>query len=243
MSPGGGGGTPGLELCEPLLETIEIELRDARQQPRDLDSKLLGTLGSGRLQRQRTEALANLRLDVAGALDFECDARELELRAMAPRLEAAESRRLLDQGSALGRLRREDRLHLALADDRVHPLAEPEVGQQLDEVEPPDSRTIDEVLAFAAAMQPARHRELREVDGQGTVGVVEEELDLAEIRSPARAAAGEEDVVGLLGPQLGRAERAGGPANRIRDVGLAGAVRADDHADARLETDLDRVRK
>ena len=125
----------------------------------------------------------------------------------------------------------------------MHPLAEPEVGEQLDEVEPPDGRTVDEVLAFAAAMQPARHRELRVVDGQRAVGVVEEELDLAEVRGAARAAAGEEDVVGLLGAQLGGAERAGRPADRVRDVGLARAVRADDHADARLETNLDRVGK
>ena len=92
-------------------------------------------------------------------------------------------------------------------------------------------------------MQPPCDRELRVVDGERTVGVVEEELDLAEVGRPARAAAGEEDVVRLLGPQLGGAERAGGPADRVGDIRLSGAVRADDHADARLETDLDRVRE
>ena len=123
----------------------------------------------------------------------------------------------------------------------MHPLAEPEVGQQLDEIEPPHGGSVDEVLPLAAAVQPASDRELRVVDRQGSVGVVEEELDLAEAGGAPRAAAGEEDVVGLLGPQLRRAQGAGGPADRVGDVGLARAVRADDHADARLETDLDRV--
>jgi hypothetical protein len=162
---------------------------------------------------------------------------------MAAGLEAAEPRSLLDQRPSLGRARGEDRLDLALADDRVHPLAQPEVGEQLDEVEPPHGRPVDEVLPLAAAMQPPRHRELGVVDRQGAVGVVEQELDLAEVRLAARAAAGEEDVVRFLGAQLGRAERSGRPADGVGDVGLAGAVRADDHADARLETDLDRVGK
>src|SRR6185437_15321151 len=43
--------------------------------------------------------------------------------------------------------------------------------------------------------------------------------------------------------QLARAERAGCPADRVGDVRLAGAVRADDHADARLEAYLDGVRE
>src|SRR5581483_12180150 len=53
----------------------------------------------------------------------------------------------------------------------------------------------------------------------------------------------EEDVVRLLRAELARAEGAGGPADRVGDVRLAGAVRADDHADARLEAHLDRIRE
>ena len=237
----GGGGAPRLEFREPVFEAGEIELRDARPQPRDLDGELLRTLGCRRLQRQRPEPLLDLGLDVARAFDLDRDPRQLQLGAMTAGLEAAEPGGLLDQRPSLGRLGREDRLDLALADDRVHPLAEAEVGEQLDEVEAPHGGPVDEVLALAAAVQPPRHRELCVVDGQRPVGVVEEELDLAEVGSAARAAACEEDVVRLLGPQLGRAQGAGGPADRIRDVGLAGAVRADDHTDARLETDLDRV--
>ena len=172
------------------------------------------------------------------------DARELQLGAMAARLEAAEPGRLLDQRAPLLRLRREDRLDLALADDRVHALAEPEVGEQLDEVEPPHGGLVDEVLALAAAVEPPRDRELGVLDGGPVaVVVVEEQLDLAEVGRPAVRRAGEEHVVGLLGAQLVRAERAGRPADRVGDVRLAGAVRPDDHADARLEAHLDRIRE
>ena len=71
---------------------------------------------------------------------------------MAASFEAAEPGRLFDQRPPLGRPRREDRLDLALADDRVHPLAEPEVGEQLDEIEPAHGRAVDEVLPLAAAV-------------------------------------------------------------------------------------------
>src|SRR3954449_13070975 len=92
-------------------------------------------------------------------------------------------------------------------------------------------------------MQPARDRELGIVDVDRPVAgaVVEEELDLAEVRRLAVRGAGEEDVVRLLGAQLARAERAGGPADRVGDVGLARAVRPDDHPHPGLETHLDGV--
>ena len=102
---------------------------------------------------------------------------------------------------------------------------------------------LSEVLPLAAAVQPPRDRELGVVDGDRPVLVVEQELDLAEVGRPAVGAAREEHVVRLLGAQLVRAERAGGPADRVRDVRFPGSVRPDDHADARLEANLDRVGK
>ena len=47
----------------------------------------------------------------------------------------------------------------------MHALAEAEVGEQLDEVEAADGGLVDEVLALAAAVKPARDRELGVVDG------------------------------------------------------------------------------
>ena len=115
--------------------------------------------------RAGAAACLHLLLEVARALDLRRDARELQLGAVAARLEAAEAGGLLDQRAPLLRLRGEDRLDLALPDDRVHALAEAEVGEQLDEVEPAHGGLVDEVLALAAAMEPARDRELGEVDG------------------------------------------------------------------------------
>src|SRR6185312_8938264 len=128
-----------------------------------------------------TQALAHLLLEIARALDLRRDAGELELGAMPARLETAEPCGLFDQRAPFLGLRREDRLDLALPDDRVHALAETEVGEQLDEIEPPHGGLVHEVLPFAAAMEPPRDRELRELDRSRPVLVVEQELDLAEV--------------------------------------------------------------
>ena len=163
---------------------------------------------------------------------------------MLAALELAEAGRLLDELAPLLRLRGEHRLDLALADDRVHRAAEPDVGEQLDEVGAPHLRLVDEVLALAAAMQPPGDRDLGEVElAEAAALVVEDELDLAALGRRAALGAVEEDVVGLLRAQLGRRQRAGRPDDRVGDVRLARAVRPDDDGDAGLELQLQRVGK
>ena len=233
-----------LGRCPARVDGGEVELGDPRTQTRDLVRELLGPLGRRRLQRERTQPLAHLGLDVAGALDLDSDPVQLQLGAMLPPLELAETGGLLDQLAPLLRLRGQHRLDLALADDRVHRAAEPDVGEQLDEIGAAHLRLVDEVLALAAAVQPPRDRDLGEVElAEAAALVVEDELDLAGVgRRPALGAV-EEDVVGLLGAQLRRRQRAGGPDDRVGDVRLARAVRPHDDGDAGLELQLERVRK
>src|SRR5262249_54378785 len=100
-------------------EAGEGERRDRRLQLPDLDPELLGALGRGRLQGERAQPLAYLLLEVAGALDLHGDTRKLQLGAVPPALEAAETGRLLDQLAALGRLRVEHGLDSALRDHRA----------------------------------------------------------------------------------------------------------------------------
>src|SRR5262249_48074000 len=178
---------PARELCsrpalralrQSLLERPEIELCDARMQGGDLAAQLLGALGGGCLQRERAQTLAHLVLDVSRARDLCRDTRELQLSAMLAPLEAAEARSLLDEVPPLLGMVGDDLLDAALTDDRVHRAAQPEVGEQLDEVDPANRRAVHEVLPFSAAVQPAGDRQLRVVDWPDSGGVVEVELDL-----------------------------------------------------------------
>ncbi len=141
---------------------------------------------------------------------------------MASPLELAEPGRVLDQHTPLLGLARQDLFDLALADDRAVAATEPDVGEQLDQVGAAHVRAVDQVLAFAAAVQPPRDRDLRELEPrERPVLVVEQELDLAVVGRRPVGRAGEEDVVRLLGPQLVRAQAARGPEQRVGDVRLA----------------------
>jgi len=189
-----------LDLAQPFLDPGEVELGESRAQPRDLAAQLLRALGCARLQRKRAQPRLHLGLEVAGALNLDLHARQLQLRPVPPLLELPEPRSVLEEHAPLLGLAREHLLDLALADHRAVAPAKARVGEQLDEIGAPDGRAVDEVLALAAAMQPPRDRDLAEVERlERAVGVVEQQLDLAVIGSRPAGRAREEDVVRLLG--------------------------------------------
>jgi len=194
---------PALSVFEPLAKAGEVELGHAGTERRDLSAELLCAFGRGGLQRERPQPLLHLGLDVAGPLDLDRNSRELELCPVLAALEAPEPGGLLEQRAALLGLRAENLLHAALSDDRVHPAAEAEIGQELDEVDATHGRAIQEVLTFAAAVQPPRDRELGVRQRPFAFRVVEQELDLAEIFGCAAAPSRKEHVVRLLCAELG----------------------------------------
>ena len=86
-----GGAPPFLRLGAPLVERPEVDPRDPCMQLDDLACELLGTLRGGRLQRQRTEPLAYLVLDVPCPLHLRRDPCELQLGAVPATLELPET--------------------------------------------------------------------------------------------------------------------------------------------------------
>ena len=125
---------------------------------------------------------------------------------MAAALEPSQSGRFLDEGAPLLGRRGEDLPRPSPAPIDGRRAAEADVGQQLDEVGAAHGRPVDEVLPFAAAVQPARDRDLLEVEPrQRAVRVVEAQLDLAVGGRLAASRAREEHVIRLLGAELARA--------------------------------------
>ena len=227
----------------PRLARGQLESSKPRAHACGLAAQAFRTLGGGRLQRERPQTRGELALDVPGALDLDGDTRQLELGPVTLPLEAPEAGGLLDELASTLRARAENLLDPSLADDGVHLAGEAEIGEDVHDVEPADRGAVDQVLPLAASVESTGDGELRV--GERTVPglVVEDELHLAETGRRPLAAAGEEHVVGLLGAQLARAEAARGPDDRVRDVRLTGAVRADDDRDPGLETKLDRIRE
>ena len=84
-------------------QLFEIERGQAGTEAAELLAELLRALGGARLERERTQPLLHLALEIARALDLLRDARELQLRAVAAALEPSQACRLLDEGAPLAR--------------------------------------------------------------------------------------------------------------------------------------------
>ena len=130
----------------------------------------------------------------------------------------------------------------ALADEQEGVLGEVRGVEQVDEVLQSDALAIEQVVVLAGAIQPPAELDDAVLDRQEPVAVVERELHVGHPDGRPLLRAGPDDVLGLARPKRPAllAER---PAQGVREVALAGAVRADDRADPGSEPDLGAVGK
>ena len=89
------------DLTHARRQVLEIECGQAGTQAAEFLAELLRALGGARLERERTEALLHLSLEIASALHLLRDARELQLGAVAAALEPSQSGGFLDEGAPL----------------------------------------------------------------------------------------------------------------------------------------------
>ena len=190
----------------------------------------VGRLG---LLLERAEAAPGLALDVERAVEVVLRALEAQLRAAAALAMLAKAGGVLDEQPPLRGLREHDLLDPALADHRVHLAPEVGVGEGLDHVREAAAGAVEAVLALARTIEAAADRDLGELGVRAAR--VEHDLDLRLLRGTDSLTAGVDHVLHRLAADGKRALFAEGPEDAVGDVGLAAAVRADDHADARRE--------
>ena len=100
-----------------------------------------------------------------------------------------------------------------------------------------DLGVVDQELGVAAAVHAAGDFDLGEVEGEPAVAVVEGDADLGEAGGGAVIGAGEDDVLEAASAHLAGGSFAHDPADGVHDIGLTGAVRADDGGDARVDVE------
>ena len=162
-------------------------------------------LGGLRLSLERAQVGPRLAFDVERTVEVVLCAVELELCAVAALAVLGEPGRLFDQRGAVDRLGVDDRLDAALADDRVHLLAEAGVGEHLEHVDQPAARAVQPIHALARAIDVPRDRDLREVGVEPAVGVVDHDLHLGCAAALDAVAAGEDHVLHRLAAHRQRA--------------------------------------
>ena len=149
--------------------------------------------------------------------------------------EAAHSRCFFEDEPPFFGRRLQDGVDLALFDDAVGAVRHADVGQQVADVAQAAGLPIDEVFAFAAAIDAAGDLDLGGVVVEDAGAIVEDQRRFGGVRCTAGTRTAEDDVGHLLAAKGFDALGAEDPLDGVDDVRLARAVRPDDDGDAGRE--------
>ena len=177
---------------------------------------------------------AQLGEDVLDSGEVCLGLHELLLRPPAPAFVTPDAGHLLEQGATLLRAQRQRLVHHSLPDEQERVLGEAGAVEQVDQVLETDALPVQEIVVLAGTVQAATELDHGELDGKQPVRVVQDEGDVRHPLGAPALGAGPDHV--LAAPDAERPTLlAHGPAERVGQVGLAGAVRTDDRADPRAE--------
>ena len=143
--------------------------------------------------------------------------------------------RLFDQPAPVFRPQRQHLFDETLAHERVAVLAYLGLHEEFVQVFQPDAALVQKVLVVAATIGAAGDDDFVEIDGQPAIAVVQRDAHLRHAHGGTLLAAGEDDVLCLAGADDAAGLFAQHPADRLRYVRLAGAVRPGDTGDAGTE--------
>ena len=113
----------------------------------------------------------------------------------------------------------------------------PGVHEELVDVLQTTELAVDQIIALAVARGPADDLHLMKIRAQLFLAFAQEERDFAEILRAARLRAFEDDILHLPAAQSPGALFAQHPADRVRDIAFAAAVRADDGRHTGIEAE------
>ena len=145
---------------------------------------------------------------------------------------APEIGRLLDEAPPLAGPERQHLVDEPLRHHGVAVLADLGAAEEVEHVAEPDALPVDAVIVLARAVGAARDGDLAVLDGHPALGVVEGQRDLGRAQRAPLVGAAEDDVLGAARADLAGRLLSERPADRVRDVRLAGAVGADHDGDA-----------
>ncbi len=195
----------------------------------------LGATGHLRLAAKGFELAAQLGGQIGQPGQVRRHRLELADRLLLALAVLEHTGRFLDERATVLGPRFQDLVELALTDDDVHLAADAGVAQQFLHVHQTAIAAVDFVFAGAVAEHPTGDRHLGVLDRQRVVGVVDRDGDLGAAQRRARRRAREDDVFHLAAAQRLGALLPHHPGERVDDIGLARAIRADHRGDPGLE--------
>ena len=219
-------------------QAVGAQPRELLLLPREEIGLLFPARGARGLPLQRGARAVDLRDDVREAQEVSARLLELHLGLTLADLVLRDAGGLLDEPAAILRLRREDQVDLLLLDDRVRAHAEAGAEEDLLHVLEARPLSVEDVVALAVARDASRDDDLAARFGPLLAAArLERQRDLRHPERPPARGPVEDDVLHRRAAQALRRLLAEHPLHGVADVGLAGAVRADDRRDARRKRD------
>ena len=187
---------------------------------------------------QRREMAFQLFQHVDHAHQVFIRALEAALGLLLARAEAADARRLLENGAAVLAALAQNIVDAALADDGIALLANAGIAEQVHDILEAAGGAVHEVFAVAAAVDAAGDAHLVKGGLQLMVGVVKDEGHFAVVEGLSLFGAVEDDVGHVVAAQHLGALLAQHPAHRVANVAFAAAVGAHDARHVLRKDDL-----
>ena len=197
-----------------------------------------------RLPREGGEHMLDLAHPLQEDVEVVVGVGEAALDVLPAGFEDDDARRLFEDGAAVFGLGVHDLLDLALPDDGVALFAEADRVEAVYDVFHAAGLLVDEIFALAAAEETAGERDLVVFEvGEHLRVIVEGVRDLAERLALPLLGAAENNVLHVRAAHGFCRLLAEYPADRVRHVALAAAVRPHDAGDAVIEFYFGLVRK
>ena len=188
-----------------------------------------------RLSFQAAQTRADLVDDVVDTQEVGLGLVQLADRLVSLVLVGGDAGGLFEQGAAFFRPQAECPIHETLADHGVGALAEARGAQHFEDVPQPYAGVVEEVFVLARAVGAAGDGHLLELRRQPAAGIVHGEGHRGHAQARSLFGTVEDHVRRLPAAQSAEALLSQRPTDGVGDVGLAGAVRADDGSNPFVE--------
>ena len=196
-----------------------------------------------RLHLQRFQLQFQLGYLVPDAQQIVLGVFQLPLGLFFPVTILGDARRFLKDFPAVSAFQGEDLINSALADVGVALPAQTGVHEQLMDILQTGGLFVDIEFAVPGAVKPPGHHHFIRIIGQSTVGVVQRQGCLRKAHRRTLLGTAEDHILHFGSPEGLGTLLTHDPQNSIGNVGLSGAVGADDGRNVRTEANQGLVRK
>ncbi|OPZ73302.1 MAG: hypothetical protein BWY83_00171 [bacterium ADurb.Bin478] len=219
-------------------QTVILVVRQRDLQHLELFRQFLVALRLGHLSFQRAYVLLHLGHDVLDADQILFGGFQFTKRGFPAHFVFGDAGGLFENFPPFILFAVQNTLHLRQLDDRIGVRPGAGVEKQIQNILQPAGISVDQILTFTGAKQPAGDQNLAVIDGQDVLGVLDFERHLGHAHRLGRRRTIKNNVFHAIAAQRSRALLTHHPADGIDNIALAATIGTDDTGDAVMKKEI-----